>query len=261
MKLLNTNCDNMLEFRKPIERLGNKETLNKEFAKRKIEEKKQQDFLKYFKRYSPKFVSPTWYKDLIDPKLYSFENSESHIYGDFPKGSKKPIINPIFNLTKRKPHLILKDKIGQKRYTLQYEELAEENKIIINTIQRVRTQYIETKDRITQKESYLWSKELEQKSETDFLKELKMHPAIFLISEFISQFKTKINLGTKIYLDLNRINFLIGVDKNYLLIINLFFKQIDNSNIYELDLNKPRVKALLSNNYNLPTELFTDRNR
>ena len=235
--------------------------------------------------------SPTSYKDIVNPKNYSFQESSHWIYYDWHKV--------------RCPHLVLKDKKGTPRFTLMYEPKPQKyevdpqsNQISILAIQREKPEWIHTigKERVRLNqykpvdekgnldkigilrrlsEQNRWDDTAENLESKAFQAELGgMHPAEFLLSEFIHQKKEAIRNGTKVMLHIRSPFLTLHYQKptqklpswenrsweeitkevrktRYGPIIERFFYRKPTSiitrsvAIFELNLNKKRVRQIL----------------
>ncbi len=98
--------------------------------------------------------------------------------------------------------LILRDANGTARFVLKY--YADGHHVVIDSIQRERTQYIA--DRFAHVLPYAalaWDPKGETRESQQFGKQLGMHPSEFLVSEFLWRFRTSIRRGIKVYLKRN----------------------------------------------------------
>ncbi|MBN2127564.1 MAG: hypothetical protein JW703_04210 [Candidatus Diapherotrites archaeon] len=140
------------------------------------------------------------------------------------------------------PHLILSDSKGTDRFVLKK---GRTNPLSIWDIQRTRTQ-IDPKTK-------RYSGELETKKMNEFKKqELNgVHPAEALTMEFVVRNQEKIKKGEKITIHLGRDQEgKIRHSTIYVPLLKMFFKEIPIEEtkygfVFELDLNKTRVKKLL----------------
>lgn len=185
-------------------------------------------------------VSQTYFKDAVPKKNYRFEIIEEWDYSDKMK------TNSFIPAKSSNPHLVLRDKLGTPRFTLNYHYLSdsvEPNACKIISIQRERTRY----------KNGHWSPELEKDAANKFKAQLNgLHPAEFLLCEFIYRNRERIKAGMQMHLHITRSNLTRGL---YRPLIDRFFKRkkIRSVNIgmlhiwdtYELNPERKRVKQIL----------------
>jgi hypothetical protein len=167
--------------------------------------------------------SPTWYKDSVNPENFRVIETDKWVYKDPYKEDYK------YDYEVFLPHLILQDKFGFTRFIIGY--LPAGDRIIIRSIQGTRT-----------KKTY----EQETEASKKFQKELGVHPGEFLLCEFLNKFKLQILTGKRIVLEF--IGKTETFENNYMPLIDRYFKNVRYNGIgfdAELDLTKPRVKAIL----------------
>ncbi len=161
--------------------------------------------------------------------------------------------------TDNKSHLVLYDKSETPRFALKYEsgsrrvsDSAVDDCLVIRSVQRLRTQYSEVDGLFNEKQS-IWNPHLEKEKSKNLQKQLGgVFPSEFLLSEFIYTNRDRINNGLKIIFDFSE-----DTDKrpNVSNIVNpllkMFAKPLNYPNqpfeerVFELDLNKPRVRKIL----------------
>lgn len=215
-----------------------------ERRKRKDNERKKQEEIK---REKERLLSPTWYKDDISPKEYSFEETDSWEYKDNVTGTCLNLLPAVAYQSGN--FLILKDSHKRPRFVIRYFNTR--IGIVINSIQRERTQYDSRGEHL-----WWWNKDREKLAELEFAKELEMLPNEFLLCEFIRRLRQKILAGEKVFLLVAEVNDLTNLKaKNpnliYLLsyarLIEKYFSRNNKltNDLPVLDLNKKRVRLLL----------------
>ncbi len=201
------------------------------------------------KQIQRKRVSSIWYKERAPATNYSFAETKDWDYKD--KYDKESVVNKIHPWPDANPHLVLRDKTGVPRFVLGYKR-KDNNTIVIFAIQRERTQYDTFK--FSGKEKKSWSNARETLASKQFQQELGgIHPAEFLLCEFLHQHAAEILSGTIIYLSVQQIgaSFTRFQDQDkYKPIIDRFFmpKPVKNDGLnfyFELNLAKDRVRAIL----------------
>ncbi len=203
---------------------------------------------KRVKQIQRKRASQTWYKDSVPQENYLFEDVKEWKYKDQFEFDK--VIKQMPPWRDVNPHLVLRDKTRTPRFVLGYERNGYE--LIIFSIQRVRTQY----DEVTNNGAELqrWSGDKETLASKQLQQELGgIHPAEFLLCEFLLRHRAEILSGTKVYfLGRQPINSFTTIENQeiYKPIIERFFKakpaQNDGLNFYfELNPTKDRVRAIL----------------
>ena len=201
--------------------------------------------------------SPTYYKDNAESANYSFVEFPEYIIRDNPSGLEFPefegdakpfqlfeaqISNSIVPAKILMPHLILNDYWAVPRFVLGHE-LYKDN-IIINYIQRVRTQYSILEKDGNQK--YLWDSKLELKASKEFQERLGMHPSEFILSEFLFRHKPELEeklSQSRTPLYLSRCHH--RTCKIYDSLIDRFFSKKLAHLGFPLNVGKKRVKAIL----------------
>lgn len=207
--------------------------------KREAERKKQEAIIERKARAS----STTWYRDKVNPKEYSFEETTSYEYKDNVTGICLNLLPPIAYTSGK--FLVLKDSHKRPRFVVRFFETN--RGIVINSIQRERTQYDSRGEHL-----WWWNKEREKVAEQEFAKELEMPPNEFLLCEFIHKFKQRILAGEKVFLlvpetkGLTKMSDFIWAS-SYLRIIEKYFSRNNTltNDLPVLDLNKKRVRLLL----------------
>jgi len=188
------------------------------------------------RRYGKPKPSPTFFKDKIDPKAYSFEEASSWTYQDRLPVQRKSIIPH----TERKPHLILKDREGMPRYALCHNRSGDRQILKIESIQQEKTQYAKTEEGLGH------SPELEKKASDLFKEDLGMHPAEFLLSEFVHRHREEIKNGVTLRLVLRK---KYAEDVIYKALRDRFFDRNPlrfkdgSTEYYAFDLNMKRKRA------------------
>ncbi len=119
-----------------------------------------------------------YYKEKVDPKHYGFSTAPEWRYFD--------------GFVSKNPHLVLKDHNGKPRFTLQYSEA--EGIIRVESIQREQTI-----SGLPPEVAHM-AGQLETIQSEEFERKLGMHPAEFLLSEFLHQNAAKIRQGTQVML-------------------------------------------------------------
>jgi len=161
--------------------------------------------------------SPTWYKDKAKKGSYSVIKSNGFTF-------------PLDGYYSNSEHLLLRDAGNTPRHVISFT--IHQNDIEIHYIQKVV--YPENKKRI------IAPIELKDK--------LNLHPSEFLLCELINKYSRLIISGKRVILTLDEISI---EDYHFMILygplIDRYFKRVEyNKDIaYELDLTKPRVKALL----------------
>ncbi|MDD4983467.1 MAG: hypothetical protein PHH82_01340 [Candidatus ainarchaeum sp.] len=174
--------------------------------------------------------------------VYSIDFASEWRYGD--AYDEEEVRNRLGAAIVKHQHYVLKDSIGAPRFVLGFFSGNGyfDDCIRIDVIQRLRTKpgYLH---RPTLFRDGLYDYKTETNEANKFRKELGMHPAEFLLAEFILRNKSALLRGKKILL--NRV---VGraYAKNYLSLIERYFKEgTDGFYPYELDLTKSRVKEIL----------------
>ncbi len=188
-----------------------------------------------------KKVSSTYFKDNAEKKSFSFKEVPEWQYEEkhyHPKGMPSYYSN--------KSHLVLRDGAGQVRFTLRFDYYP--GQIIVRSVQRERTVY----EKEEKGNRMVWSPEMENHASKFFKRQLGMHPAEFLLSEFILRNKKKILAGHRLILDLDlSFEHFPKVNKIYQPLVDRFFKKKSIlkigkiGTVFELSLRKKRVKAIL----------------
>ncbi len=193
-------------------------------------------------------TSPTYYKDRVDPKNYSFEETEKYVHRD--RYLVKKSNNALVPLEVYRPYLVLRDSAGTARFTLYHK--VSDKCIVIKSIQRERTKpaYVGVDERKQESEDY--SPEIETRESKKFAEQLEMHPSEFILSEFLHRMRNKIRQGYTVYMDFGDS---LEVKKTYAPLIDRFFHKKPVRNpyepfvgyfwVYELNPNKRRVTQIL----------------
>ncbi|MEK6972473.1 MAG: hypothetical protein AABW72_00335 [archaeon] len=220
-------------------------------------------------------TSPTYYKDRVDPKAYSFEETNKWFYKDRYQVSDEKGGMSMGYAKNYNPHLILKDSHGTPRVTLQY--VTEPERIVIKSIQRERTNLayegiverdvpdFVRDDPFKDKrgpfyyhgvwgDASRYSPERERVESKKFAEQLGMHSSEFILCEFLHRMRDKIKEERTVVLDLS--SWLEAIVKTYRPLIDRFFhkKPIERTHLYELNLGKKKGKA---NPWNLATNPFS----
>ncbi len=215
-----------------------------ERRKRREEERKKQEEIK---RKKERLLSSTWYKDHINPKEYSFEETDSWEYKDNVTGTCLNLLPAVaYELGN---FLILKDSHKRSRFVIRY--FKTHIGIVINSIQRERTQYDSRGEHL-----WWWNKEREKLVEQEFAKELEMPPNEFLLCEFIRRFRQRILTGEKVFLLVAEVSDLtnLKVGNPHLVYLLTYSRMIEKyfsrnnkltNDLPVLDINKKRVRLLL----------------
>lgn len=211
-----------------------------ERRKNREQERQKQEAIRERKA---RLSSTTWYRDTVNPKAYSFEETTSYEYKDNVTGICLNLLPPVAYTFGK--YFVLKDSHKRPRFVNRYFET---NKgIVINSIQRERTQYDSRGENI-----WWWNKDRERLAEQEFAKELEMPPNEFLLCEFIRRFRQRILAGEKVFLlvpetkSLTKSSDFIWAS-SYLRIIEKYFSRNNTftNDLPVLDLNKKRVRLLL----------------
>ena len=201
------------------------------------------------KRTRPRKPFAPTFKAAVPKANYRFESVKKWTFKD----KVDNVNNCLTPANATHTHLILRDSQGTPRFALGY--VIKGPLILISGIQRERTQYTriaDTLDRppITEREKgWFWDPIKEKEKSNEFKMQLGMHPAEFLMNEFIlRQLKRLTNGKYKLY-----IQFPFGGPKfkNNTPLIARFFKRKpvklqEFGLAHELDFEKQRVKALIS---------------
>jgi len=182
---------------------------------------------------SERTVSPTYFKSNVPRAVYSVKQKPYWRYAD----RAERVVNPIKADTSRQPHLILYDSSGTARFALRYNFF--DDKMTILSLQRERTQYRK------EGKSNLWDAKAETQKSKELQKQLGgMHPAEFLLSEFIYSHRAQIRqsrlcLRVPAYASVNE----------YRPLIERFFstkgRKVFGGTIFSLSLRKKRARLLL----------------
>lgn len=174
---------------------------------------------------------------------FSFKRHNTWKYEDaYPTAAVRNPLDPYHE--KHLPHLVLYDGKKRPRFVLRYGDRGDY--IEINNIQRMRTQYTQHP-----KGGFEWSPELERDASKRFAEELGMHPAEFLVSEFISRNREHILDGIR-----GKKTFVMDLlghsvkenPKIYRPIVSRFFRKVpftETLDRYVVDPRKERVRRLL----------------
>lgn len=184
------------------------------------------------------------FKRKAQSNSYKIESFERWLYTDHVEN----VENALIKMRSFLPHLVLFDETNEARFSLRY--IVASYGFIIQSIQRERTQYIKKGGRT------YWSPELEKQKSDEFKKKLGMHPAEFLLSEFIWLHAKEIREGKQVLLAFDPHEKPHIILQNYKPLLQRFFKvkyttegkTIKRDNIplvYELNLNKKRVREIL----------------
>lgn len=191
--------------------------------------------------------SPTYFRDNVPEKNYYFDEKETWAYKDKLNNVKNAIVQHISSSL----HLVLSDADSNPRFTLQYAVLphpqaeAKRRIFLIHSIQRERTTYSE------KPEGIFWDAKEETERNKRFQKELNgMHPAEFLLSEFIYRHREEINKGARVIMGTEK-PIAFESEKIYGPLIDRFFKKNEalrekfGFTAVELSPEKERVKAII----------------
>ena len=183
----------------------------------------------------------------VDPRHFTIREAEKWTYMDRSPHGWKAVNNRIVPYPSPKPHMILYDKTGTPRFVLRYE-MEERGPIRIQSIQRERTQYE------GEPPDHKWSAEKETAKSKEFQKHLGgVHPAEFLLSEFLTRHRDEIvrrmkdgNPGVVLSLRESSLHF----KDLYGPLIDRFFggrpiRKERDLREYELSPRKKRVKEIL----------------
>lgn len=154
---------------------------------------------------------------ILEEKNWRYEDKE-----DWVKNPLNPANSP-------HPHLVLCDGGGTPRFTLRYRPVFIRD-LSVSSLQRERTTY---KGRLR----HFWSAKEETRASKEFQEQLGgIHPAEFLLSEFIYRHRAEMRKGARMFLD---IYVTTNELKIYMPIIERFFKKlstkIDSAKIFVPD--------------------------
>jgi hypothetical protein len=105
------------------------------------------------------------------------------------------VVNPLTGMRADHPHLVLTDW-NKPRFVLGYHSST--SSLTISSIQRVRTEYRMVRSHGVEKMEWVRDKEIASQKKLAQL--LGMHPAEFLLNEFIFAHRKAILSGTKVFL-------------------------------------------------------------
>ncbi len=178
-------------------------------------------------------------------KFYSIKETKGWKYKD----AKRFVVNPIEPMYSELPHIVLRDSKGAARFVLRYgkKPFRGSEALVVYSTQRTRTAYMRRLPFWSE-----WSPEMETAKSKEFQKQLGMHPAEFLLSEFIYRHRDEIMKGTPVLLRIAKGFHPIdaNIEMIYLPLVERFFKKLPvpagaNMVDFELNLQKRRVKEIL----------------
>ncbi len=227
-----------------VRKAGKRKQIEAERKKRKQEKKSNKKRKNNSASFKVNLIHPVDFKEKIDSSAYSFAEHESWVYSDNVEGKIRNRLAPHFS---KKNHLVLRDSNGRPRFTLQFS--PDVKSVIVYSVQRERTQYTKSG------EVFSWVPELEKKASAEFKSRLGMHPAEFLLSEFIyrnrNSIRQMISEGrNSVYFDSFQVS---RSPELYKPLIERFFepeqvyvKTVSKPGFYfRLNLSKKRVQELL----------------
>jgi len=202
---------------------------------------KRERIVEQVRRPEERKLSRTWFKDKVSKRAFKFSIAEQFVIKD--KYPEEKVTNPIIPFETVDHSLLLSDNKGNRRFVLTFAEVA--GSIEISAIQRLRTQYIKREN-----DKFEWVPELETEASKKFAQELGMHPAEFVLCEFLYSFANQIKSGKRVKLRIYKMNGYDKVSQTYRGLIDRFFKpkSVFENNVYiafELSLDKDRVKSIL----------------
>ena len=128
--------------------------------------------------------SLTYYKDYVDSRNYSFQETDKWVYRDYPPGIEKAmeaelsVTNALPLRVKYLLHLVLGDAEGRARFVVGYKFIN--GHLNVGILQRVRSKYPRYGNK------FYWPSDLEKEKSKEFQGLLGgMHPAEFLLCELL----------------------------------------------------------------------------
>lgn len=182
------------------------------------------------------------------PSAYRLSSQGSWYYGDLVGHGR--VTNPLTGIRADHPHLVLSDW-KKPRFVLGFHSSS--SGFTITSIQRVRTEYRLVRSKGIEKLEWLRDKEIA--SQRKLAQSLGMHPAEFLLNEFIFAHRKAILSGEKV-----RLRIMVGsreksLDTIYRPLIDRFFKKdsVESGlpgmgiafHTFDLSLDKRRVREAL----------------
>ena len=160
----------------------------------------------------PRMRSFADFKKGLARGVFSFKKMTGWVYQDlFPVRENR--LNPWWS---GYPHLLLLDSRGDPRFVLRYEQVPK-GPLVIHEVHRERTKYTGP-----DKEGfYFWDSKAESQASRNFQAKLGgIHPADFLVAQFLAQHRRRILAGKEVIL---RVDTEEAPIENYWGIINGFF--------------------------------------
>jgi len=125
----------------------------------------------------------------VDPRHFSLREVKGWVYRDNSPHGWKAVANRMIPYSLSEPHMVLCDGAGTPRFALRYE-MSDKGPIRVMSIQRERTEYEGAPP------NHQWSSKKETAKSKEFQERLGgVHPAEFLLSEFLIRHRDEITRG------------------------------------------------------------------
>ncbi len=117
-------------------------------------------------------------------------STQFHRYWFYRDEVEKPVVNPMDPWPDLSRHFVLYDGQRRPRYALRYNREGDAIKIL--SLQRLRTQYVAEGKKLR------WDAAAETEASRRLQAELGVHPAEYLLTQFLSRMKARIRAGARV---------------------------------------------------------------